>query len=142
MTTRIAFLFLILLSFVACQPSVSNSESAQETDSPEPKDPAPKAVVTDEMIEAEREAQLAVRMAEEELDYFARERFGAGQFPPGEWREQDGVRTCVGFLTRNAIQTFVQPRYQQTGFLLSSTIRPTTFSRFQRPASEICEGAN
>ena len=106
MTTRIAFLFLILLSFAACQPSVSNSESAQETDSLEPKDPAPKAVVTDEMIEAEREAQLAIRMAEEELDFFARERLGANQFPPGEWLDQDGVRTCIGFLTRNADQDF------------------------------------
>ena len=78
----------------------------QETESSEPRDPAPKAVVTDEMIEAEREAQLAIRMAEEEFDYFAKERLGVGRFPPGEWLEQDGVRTCVGFLTRNADQDY------------------------------------
>jgi hypothetical protein len=42
----------------------------------------------------------------EEIDNFMQERVGAGQFPLGEWLEQDGVRTCVGFLTRNADQDF------------------------------------
>ena len=106
MTTRTVFLFVILLSLAACQRPASDSEPIQATDTPVPKEQAPEAVMTDEMIEAEREAQFAMKMSEEEFDYFLQEQLGAGPFPPGEWLEQDGARMCVGFLTRDADQDY------------------------------------
>lgn len=106
MATRIAFIFVIGLSLTACQRPATNNEPVQIAEAPEPKESAPEAVVTDEMIQAEREAQLAIQMAEEEFDMFLQERLGQGQQQPGEWIEKDGARICLGFLTRNADQDF------------------------------------
>ena len=54
------------------------------------------------MIEAEREAQFAIQMAEEEFGLYLQERLGDGSLASADWIEKDGSRFCSGFLTRFA----------------------------------------
>lgn len=104
--TRIVICCAVLLSLLACQ--------RQDTDEiPKPDlgvsptiESTPESTVTEEMKEAEREAQQAIQDAENEFEYFYRERLGQEQLATGEWIEQDGSKICVGFLTRVADENF------------------------------------
>jgi hypothetical protein len=90
----------MLLSLSACQQQDPADESPFESKDPVDAQKPPELVVTDEMAQAEFEAQHAMRMSEEELGIFWRERTGQ-DFPlTGEWVEKDGSRICDGYMTR------------------------------------------
>ena len=100
MATQNVILIVALLSLLACQRQDTNETQQPNLEkSPVVKSP-PAPVVTDQMIEAEREAQQAIDDAENELGYFYRERLGRLDLRPGEWVEENGSKICIGFLTR------------------------------------------
>ena len=101
MTTRTVILFVTFLSLAACQRPVANNELQDTSESSPPKEQAPEAVVTDKMATAEREAQIAMEMAELELGWALEGTIRPRQLPEGTWHHQDGSRICTGFLTRN-----------------------------------------
>jgi hypothetical protein len=109
MATRTVFLFVIFLSLAACQRPAVNSEQQQDTDAGLAAERTPEAVVTDEDAVAEREAQIAMELAERELGFIFKGTIRPGQLPNGTWYDQDGSRICDGFLTRNIDEDFCAP---------------------------------
>jgi len=106
MTTRTVILSVILLTLSACQRPATNSEPQQSTDATRPEEPAPEAVTTDAMAEVEREARIAMELAEEEPGLILEGSIRPGELPQGTWYDQSGARICDGFLTRNANEDF------------------------------------
>ena len=106
MTTRTNFLFVILLSLVACHRPATNSGQQQDTDATLPEEQTPEAVVSDEMAETEREAQIAMELAELDFEIIQEGSIRPGQLSEGTWYDQNGSRICKGFLTRNINEDF------------------------------------
>ena len=104
--TRIVVMAVILQSLAACQRHDLPNHPPPKSEKPVVVESLPDPVVTDKMVQEELEAQLMVRMAEEEMGIFFQER--TGQIPPfpGEWVEKDGSRYCNGYLTRVESEDF------------------------------------
>ncbi len=98
--TRNLVLLAILLSLTSCQRQDPADEPRSKINDPVIAQKSPEPVVTDEMAQAELEAQHAMRMSEEELGIFWRERTGQDFSLSGEWVEKDGSRFCSGYLAR------------------------------------------
>jgi len=106
MMTRIVFLFAIILFLVTCQRPTTNDQPRQSSDATRPEEAGPEAVVTDEMAEAEREAQIAMELAEQEFGFILEGSIRPGELPQGTWFDQNGSRICDGFLTRNVNEDY------------------------------------
>ena len=104
--TRIVVLAVILQSLAACQRHDLPNQAPLESKEPVAIESLPDPVVTDKMAQEELEAQLAMRMAAEEMGIFFQGQ--TGQIPPfpGEWVEKDGSRSCNGYWTRFESEDF------------------------------------
>lgn len=100
MVMRNIVLFVALLSSLACQRQDTKETQQPNLEKPSVVDSPPVPVVTDQMIEAEREAQQVIADAENEFGFFYQERLGRLDLRPGEWVEENGSKICMGFLTR------------------------------------------